>query len=803
MSKSDLHVHSIYSERPSDWFLQRLGAQESYTDPETIYRKAKENGMTYVTITDHNRIDGALLLKKNHPEDTFVSMEATTYFPEDGCKIHILLYDITEEQFLIIQELRKNIYDLRRYIIDENIAYSLAHATYSVNNKLTLDHIEKLILLFDVFEVINGARSKRSNNLWHTVLTGLTPEIINDLKIKHNIDPASDKPWIKGFTGGSDDHADFFISKTYTETQANSVKEFINNIKNKSTTAAGRNNDFRGLAFSIYKIAYDYTKSNSLNLPNGITSYINELLFEKNKLTIWDKLKCRKFKKNKNKEFSEIKKTFFELLNDIYNVEFIDIEQRLDVVYEKVSLISDIFIKNVLISIKTDLKKGNFFKILNNFAMFLSGIFLSGPFISTFKHMFSDRNLLGDIKTRFEIDDGAEKKILWFTDTINDLNGVSHTLKQIAGLAYKKNKNIKIVSCYSEKETDGAINPNIINLKEIFKFKLPAYEKLKIRLPSVLSSLKEISDQNPDEIYISTPGPIGLLGLLAANLLKVKAVGVYHTDFTLQSKEILNDDTVVNLIERYTKWFYSAMDAIEVPTNEYINVLTERGFDKNKMEIFKRGIDWSMFSPNKKAGENFLEKNSIKKGFNLLFTGRISKDKNLDFLMEVYKEVLRDNKETNLIIAGNGPYLPKLKNKMKDYKRVYFIGEIKRENLPEVYSGADLFVFPSNTDTYGMSVLEAQSCGLPALVSDIGGPKEIIVNYVTGYVVESNDVKHWRKKIINMIKLHDYSPDLYDKICADSRRNAIENYNWDSIINNFVKYNRSYPINNKLKANLQ
>ena len=197
MSKSDLHVHSIYSERPSDWFLQRLGAQESYTDPETIYRKAKENGMTYVTITDHNRIDGALLLKKNHPEDTFVSMEATTYFPEDGCKIHILLYDITEEQFLIIQELRKNIYDLRRYIIDENIAYSLAHATYSVNNKLTLDHIEKLILLFDVFEVINGARSKRSNNLWHTVLTGLTPEIINDLKIKHNIDPASDKPGSK------------------------------------------------------------------------------------------------------------------------------------------------------------------------------------------------------------------------------------------------------------------------------------------------------------------------------------------------------------------------------------------------------------------------------------------------------------------------------------------------------------------------------------------------------------------------------------------------------------------------------
>lgn len=410
MSKSDLHVHSIYSEHPSDWFLQRLGAKESYTDPETIYRRAKENGMTYVTITDHNRIDGALLLKKNHPEDTFISMEATTYFPEDGCKIHILLYGISEDQFLRIQELRKNIYDLRRYIINENIAYSLAHATYSINDKLTLDHIEKLILLFDVFEVINGARSKRSNDLWYKVISKLNPKLIKNLEIKHNITPASDKPWIKGFTGGSDDHAGFFISKTYTETEAYSVEGFIYNIKNKATTAVGRNNDFRGLTFSIYKIAYDYTKTKSSNFPQGLMSYVNELLFEKKKLTILDKIKFKKLKKKKNKDFAEIKEDFFELINDIYNAEFIDIEQRLDVVYEKISSISDIFVKNILISIKKDIEKGNILKIFNNFAMFLSGIFLSIPFISTFKHMFSDGPLLKDIKNRFSVDEENEKK---------------------------------------------------------------------------------------------------------------------------------------------------------------------------------------------------------------------------------------------------------------------------------------------------------------------------------------------------------------------------------------------------------
>ena len=84
MIKIDMHVHSKYSEHPSDWFLQRLGAKESYTEPEHLYRTAKQRGMDYVTITDHNRIDGALLLKEKYPQDVLIGLEATTYFPENG-----------------------------------------------------------------------------------------------------------------------------------------------------------------------------------------------------------------------------------------------------------------------------------------------------------------------------------------------------------------------------------------------------------------------------------------------------------------------------------------------------------------------------------------------------------------------------------------------------------------------------------------------------------------------------------------------------------------------------------------------
>ena len=220
MAKVDLHVHSKYSGRPSEWFLKKIGTNESYSDPETIYASAISSGMDYVAITDHNAIDGALLLREKYGERVIVGVETTTYFPEDGCKVHLLIYGIGRSEFEEIQKLRENIYNLRDYIKARNLAHSIAHATYSVNKKLTIDHLEKLILLFDVFEGINGARSEKGNDIWMSSLKALTPDKIAQLKKKHNIEPFSETPWIKGLTGGSDDHAAMFIGRTYTSTAA-------------------------------------------------------------------------------------------------------------------------------------------------------------------------------------------------------------------------------------------------------------------------------------------------------------------------------------------------------------------------------------------------------------------------------------------------------------------------------------------------------------------------------------------------------------------------------------------------------
>jgi predicted metal-dependent phosphoesterase TrpH len=119
--------------------------------------------MDFVTISDHNCIRGALDIA--HLPGTFISNEVTTYFPENGSKVHILVTGINEEQFSMIQELRANIYRLQEYLMGEDIICSVAHVLFRVNGRLSVDQFERLLLLFPRFELINGSRDRRAADL--------------------------------------------------------------------------------------------------------------------------------------------------------------------------------------------------------------------------------------------------------------------------------------------------------------------------------------------------------------------------------------------------------------------------------------------------------------------------------------------------------------------------------------------------------------------------------------------------------------------------------------------------------------
>ena len=254
----DLHVHSKFSARPSQWVLQKINCPESFTEPMLIYEEARRKGMGLVTISDHNCIDGSLAIA--HLPGTFISEEVTSYFPDDRCKVHVLVFNIDEGKHLEMQRLRENIYNLVDYLRLEGIHHAVAHPLFGVNDRMTVENFEKMLLLFRNFE-INGARDAWQNDCLRDIIPSLDADAIWRLAEKHNIDPGYPQPWRKNLIGGSDDHSALTIAATYTRVEgATDLAQFLDGLENGAATAHGASSTPRTMARNLYSIAYQYYK---------------------------------------------------------------------------------------------------------------------------------------------------------------------------------------------------------------------------------------------------------------------------------------------------------------------------------------------------------------------------------------------------------------------------------------------------------------------------------------------------------------------------------------------------------------
>src|SRR5437899_4624930 len=194
--------------------------------------------MDYATITDHDTIEGCLQIA--HLPRTFVSEQVTTYFPHDGCKLHILVWGISEQQHRDIESVRDNIIELQRFLQTAQITHAVAHPTCAINWQRDASHLERLILLFKHFQGINGLRDALLSDLAQTLFKKLTPEKIDELANRHSLAPTHADPWKKIFVGGSDDHGGQFAASAFTETPAaRSAEKFLEFIRNGDCNARG------------------------------------------------------------------------------------------------------------------------------------------------------------------------------------------------------------------------------------------------------------------------------------------------------------------------------------------------------------------------------------------------------------------------------------------------------------------------------------------------------------------------------------------------------------------------------------
>ncbi len=786
--RADLHAHSRHSKHPSEWILQRLGASESYTPVETVYRMAKEQGNTFVTLTDHNTIDGAIELCRLHPEDCFVSTEATAYFPEDGCKVHVLCYDITPEQFAVIQRARDNIYNLRDYLRLENIACSVAHATYSVNNRLTMEHVEKMLVLFDVFEGINGTRGQESNGVWQQVLSNLTRDDIRRFSAKHHLEPWSAESWHKGQTGGSDDHAGLFVGYSWTCAEADSKESFMEALRNKSTTAVGRCGNYMALAYGIYKIASDHIRQKQVN-ATGLAGLLASILFHDKGPSLRERLFMRKLGLRRSVRDQIMSRFLNRICEVTQDASKFGPDWQISHAYDALAVLLDDFTVEIANGIKQGVSGQASHDLLQYLSSALPALLFATPFVSTLRILNKGRELNGRLSQDFRIKpEGNTKRVLWFSDTIADLNGVSVTMQELAESAHKEKAPLRLAGCPTESERRLPVTDHMLSLPCIYEVTPTFYNSHTVRFPSLLRSLDMIDLARPDKIVISTPGPVGLTGYFAARILGIPCVGVYHTDFTKQAEEVIDDRQMVDVVGTYINWFYARMDAILLPSQYYMTRLADQGHDRARMRLFRRGLDESFRQVNarhlREADARWFRAGTA----TLLYSGRLGKEKNLDLLAEVFERLRSEGLPVRLLIVGDGPEQAALEQQLAQHKNdVCFTGRLDRDILKALYQLSDVLVFPSTSDTFGMSVLEAQTLGLPALVSQCGGPQEIIVDGKTGYALDTTSVERWIDTCRTLVEARLSNPANYHAWRDEIKSVFATRYTWKCLIDEITE----------------
>lgn len=290
------------------------------------------------------------------------------------------------------------------------------------------------------------------------------------------------------------------------------------------------------------------------------------------------------------------------------------------------------------------------------------------------------------------------KKILIITDNLPDqINGVVTTYNNIEPYAVRDGYTIDY------------IHPGHYNYMEC-----PRYNEVKLAYPKGL--WKEIDALSPDHIHIATEGPIGIYARKYLATRGYRYNTAYHTKFPEAMKKIMGIPEFLSW--PMIRWFHSNSNCVLTTTPSMVDQLHRKGFEKN-IKPWTRGIDRDVFKPG-------VRNNQATKPV-MINVGRVSAEKNLEAFYEL------DVPGTKIQV-GDGPKLEYYKRKYPD---VHFVGAKRGKSLADYYRQADVFVFPSLWDTFGLVQIEAMACGTPVAAYPVQGPLDVIDQGETGVMSDT------------------------------------------------------------------
>ncbi len=703
-SRADMHCHSDASERSRLGVQRAVGLPECATPPEEVYELAKRRGMDFVTITDHDTIEGVQRIADRH--DVFVSEELTVGFRGEPQAVHVLCYGIDADDHEWLQAHNDDVELCAAYLYEREVACALAHPYYTVAAPLQARHRRRLAELFGVWEVRNGARAPELNRPAATYVA--TRDGVG--------------------IGGSDDHAGVDIGRTWTETPAAATPaDFLARLRAGEAVARGAQGSpakwaHAAIAIAVRALGVDggsaagHGRGERAPDPRRVLSMAARLLREGD---------ARQGPSGGDLE-PEDARCLLEAWLRAVGLEHLDGDQLIAHMQQDGFSHSDLYRRacraherklSQAVGMAVGAVRGEV-----DLAAAAGGLFeaciAAIPYAPATAFLANEQVKLRAISPAGGRAPGREDdqapRIAILADGIGSTHGVTRTIQEIRQRGVP---GFEIEVLGTDPEVDR-------RLSAVAEVEVPFYPGLRIGVPSLPVAVQTLADGCFDAVHVCSPGPAGIAGALLARALGLPLLGSYHTELAAYAGMRSGEQRLAEAMTMAVGVFYNACDLVLSPSLAADRALEAIGVRGERVLRWDRGVDTARFDPG-------LRDPAPRNGtINVLYSGRITREKGVELLADSFLAARARDPRLRLVLAGGGPEQARLAERLGEHAS--FLGWLGGDELARAYAEADIFLFPSATDTFGQVILEAQASGLPVVAVAAGGPLSLIEDGVTG-----------------------------------------------------------------------
>jgi glycosyltransferase involved in cell wall biosynthesis/predicted metal-dependent phosphoesterase TrpH len=714
----DMHCHSTASEQSRLGVQRAAGLPECATPPEEVYQLAKRRGMDFVTITDHDTIAGVQQIADR--ADVFVSEELTAHFRGEPQAVHVLCYGITADDHEWLQAHRGDVELCAAYMYEREIACALAHPYYTVAAPLAARHRRRLAELFSVWETRNGARARELNRPAATYVA--TRDGIG--------------------IGGSDDHAGVDIGRTYTEAPAASTpEEFLRHMRAGEVVARGEQGSAAKWAHAAIVLAARSLEQSSPGParasaarpdPQRVMAMVLRLLREGER---------RESATNAGAPVTpEDARGLLRAWMSAVELDHLDVAGLIALMQEDSFSHGALYRRacrlherklRAAVAQATSAALGEA-DVMSAAEGLFDACVAAIPYAPATAFLAGEQAKLAAIPNTLGFgrlagagrggDDGETPRVAILADGIGSTHGVTRTIEEIRQRGVPGFE-IEVVG------TDPEVDRRLAAVAEL---DVPFYPGLRIGVPSLPAAVQALADGCFDAVHVCSPGPSGVAGALVARALGLPLVGSYHTELTAYAGVRSGEQRVADAMALAVATFYGSCEVILSPSPAADAALAGIGVGPERVLRWDRGVDTTRFRPELRASARTAEANTI----TVLYSGRITHEKGVDLLADAFLLARACDPRLRLKLAGGGPEQEVLRERLGE--SASFLGWLEGEELARAYADADIFLFPSSTDTFGQVILEAQASGVPVIAVAEGGPLSLVKHRESGLLCQAD-----------------------------------------------------------------